>query len=171
MDPKRMNNADFITSIVLLVFGITVMAMSAAMPDLSEKGINPYTAPGVVPFFLGAVIALLAAILLVRSISRGGWNLAEASRSLPATLKSESFRRLIAVAALTLAYGAILVGRVDYRVSTALFVFAFIFVFEFRRGMETKALRRLIIAAVAESAAVTVCVVLVFQYLFLVDLP
>lgn len=171
MDERRMNNADFITSLVLIVFGVGVMAMSAAMPDLSEKGINPYTAPGVVPFLLGAIITGLAAVLLIRSILRKGWDMRDAARSFPSFVKGASFRRIMATAALTLVYGAVMVGRLNYIVSTVLFIFAFIFVFEYHRGMTGKELRKLLLVGAIEAGVTTAAVTLVFQYLFLVDLP
>ena len=60
MKESNMSRADFITSVVLIAFGSGVMTMSARMPRLEERGIDPFTAPGVVPFFLGAIITLLA---------------------------------------------------------------------------------------------------------------
>ncbi len=64
---------DFITSIVLIAFSISVIVMSYNMPRLERRGIDPFSAPGVVPGMVGAIILCLAIILFVRSVRRGGY--------------------------------------------------------------------------------------------------
>ena len=67
-----MTRRDFFTSLVLIVFGLTVVAESLRMPRFETLGINPYTVPGLVPGVLGGVIVLLGMVMLVRSSLVGG---------------------------------------------------------------------------------------------------
>jgi len=73
MNERDMHKADFITSVVLLTFSITVVWMSIEMPRLENRDINPLTVPGIVPGFLGVVIGIFSLILLERSIRHRGY--------------------------------------------------------------------------------------------------
>jgi hypothetical protein len=71
----RMPRADFITALVLLAFGAAMLWGSLAMPRFENRNIMPYSVPGIVPGILACVNLILAAVLLVRSMIRGGYRL------------------------------------------------------------------------------------------------
>ena len=64
---------DFITSIVLIAFSLSVIVFSYTMPRLERRGIDPFSAPGVVPGMIGIILLILALILFFRSVRHGGY--------------------------------------------------------------------------------------------------
>ena len=72
MADQKMSGKDFLTSIVLIVFSTTVIVMSITMPRLERRGIDPLSAPGVVPGLIGAVLLCLALILFFRQPTTTG---------------------------------------------------------------------------------------------------
>jgi hypothetical protein len=190
MTESQMNRADFLASAVLVAFGSGIMVLSARMPRLEQRGINPYTAPGVVPFLLGAIITLLAVVLLFRSISRRGWKI-DVRNGLSGALRDIQTRRLVLTLLMTLIYALVMIGRLDYTISTGLFIFAFILLFEWNGaenaessgkftpsgtvprgvGSAIKRNRKVILWAAVEAVIASGITAAVFHYLFLVKLP
>ena len=165
-----MPRADLITSIVLLAIGLGAAVESWHMPRLQNLGVSIYSAPGVVPFLLGMVIALLGLILLVRSVRNGGLALRPAAGQEP-TLASDGARRFAIATGLTLGYAVILVGRLPFWAATAIFVAAFILAFEWQAGLGGRILARRTAAIAAFSLAVGLGVSGLFEEIFLVRLP
>ena len=64
---------DFITSVVLIAFSLSVIVSAYTMPRLERRGIDPFSAPGVVPGMIGLILLCLALILFFRSVRRGGY--------------------------------------------------------------------------------------------------
>ncbi len=160
--------ADLWTGVVLMALGIAALIACLDMPRFEERQINPYTAPGLVPGMIAAVIALLGFFLTLRAARQG------MIRPTPSSLPragGTGARRLWLVLALTLAYAAGLVGRLPFWLATGLFVFAFVALLEWRQDrMPGERLRALAFAA-AYAAAVAAVVTWVFQEVFLVRLP
>lgn len=165
-----MAKLDFYTALVLIVFGTLVGVESLRMPRYEHLGVNPYTVPGLVPGLLGAVLVLFGLLLLIRSSREGGWRL-DGEGSVWAVLKSESARRALVTLALTLGYGALLVGLLPFGLATFLFVFVFIALFDWRKAapLGQKAVR--VGIALLHAALVAIIVTTVFERLFLVRLP
>lgn len=173
MRPHSLVRADLITAIILVCFGLGVVEEAWRMPRLAERQINPLTVPGLVPGLLGAVLAIMGAILLVRSVYAGRHRPAPAHPDAAATgpVSGDSWGRALLTGLMCFAYAAGLVGHVDFRAATALFVFAFVVVFEWAPG-DTPSLRaRKVGLAAVLAVLVAVAVALVFQELFLVRLP
>ena len=171
MNERQMHRADFLTGIVLLVFGVTVTVMSIQMPRLENKGINPYTVPGLVPGLLGVIIGVMSMILVVRSIINRGYELNVTRAGLRERLTEGTARRLLVTLILTLIYALLLIGRMPYTVATFLFTLAFVVLFEWRGEMSAAEKRKVAIIATIEAVVTALVVAGVFQYLFLVDLP
>jgi hypothetical protein len=163
--------ADFVAAIAWVAFGSAIVAGSLAMDRLERFGATVYTAPGLVPGILGALIVLLGGVLLVRSIRRGAvgalgqpWSPGAAGRAMLA-------RSALAVG-LTLLYTLALVGHgLPFWLVTAAFVFVFMLLFDLperrARGQAARGVMLAAIVAVATSATVT----LVFERVFLVRMP
>lgn len=138
------------------------------MDRLEKLNINPYTAPGLVPAALGAGIALLGLVLLLRSV-RGTH--APVDHARPGGDEFSVGRFFIALA-LCLAYGAGLVGRgVPFWLATFMFVFVSIAVLQWSERHERNERVRGLLVAAACGAGTAIAVTLVFQELFLVRLP
>ena len=165
--------ADLITAAILLCLGLFVVVHAWQMPRLEERQINPLTVPGIVPGLLGLVLIAMAAVLMIRSVRAGGHRArhqgANRSRELPDD--GGSWRRLTLTALLCLVYAGGMVGHVDFRIATALFVFAFVVVFEWEPDGDLRARLRKVGWAALQAALVALAVAVIFQELFLVRLP
>jgi hypothetical protein len=163
-----MVRADFLAGLVFVALGLAALVESLRMPRFEERAINPYTVPGLVPGALGAIILLLGAVLVLRSIRAGGWRVAGGDGS---WTQDPGLRRLLLAVGLCLAYAAGMVGHLPYWLATFLFVAGFVTLFEWplatNRGDRT---RRLVLAVVF-GGLVSAAVSFVFRDLFLVRLP
>jgi hypothetical protein len=165
-----MAKLDFYTSLLLITLGVVVVVESLRMPRYAHLGVNPYTVPGLVPGLLGAVLVFFGILLLVRSSREEGWR-PGGMGGVASALRSESARRALITLALTLGYGAILVGLLPFWLATFIFVFVFIALFDWRKAapLGQKALR--LGLALLQAALVAAIVTAVFERLFLVRLP
>jgi putative tricarboxylic transport membrane protein len=156
--------ADLVTAAVLFALGVAIIQQAWQMPRFVEQSGTGLTAPGIVPGFYGAMIALLSGVLGLRALRRGGW----AVRA-PRRAANGDARQLLTAAVLGVLYAGVLVGRVPFWLASALFVFAFTAAFEWHHGPARRARR------VAEAAAIALgtglVVTLVFEKLFLLRLP
>lgn len=171
MNEKDMPKADFITSIVLFVFSLTVVVMSINMPRLENREVNPLSVPGIVPGFLGVIIGIFALIMFVRSLRQKGYRLELSADKTRAFIIKDSSLRAVITIALTLVYAWGLIGRIPYVLATFLFVFAFISIFEYEKDNPPAQKRKKVLIAVVMAVLVAAIVSVVFRYLFLVSLP
>ena len=161
---------DFITSIVLISFSLSVIVSSYNMPRLERRGIDPFSAPGVVPGMIGCILLVLALILFIRSLRRGGYLLLGRHTGQEFVHRGAALRVLLTLI-LSLAYAIGLLGRIDYTIGTLLYIFAFIVLFELRWGQTPGRRLRVIGAALLQALIGSLLITLVFRNLFLVDLP
>ncbi len=140
MKESNMPKADFATSILLLVFSATIIILSIRMPSMEEVGANPYSAPGIVPSFLGTILFFLGIILLVRSIRKGGHQVNITRAKIRTFFKNESVIRILLTIFLSVIYAGGLLGNIPYILATFLYVMMFIMIFEypFDRKLETQ---------------------------------
>jgi putative tricarboxylic transport membrane protein len=156
--------ADLVTAAVLFALGVAIMQQAWQMPRFVEQSGTGLTAPGIVPGFYGAMLALLSGVLGLRAMRRGGW----AVRA-PRRAATGDGRQLLTAAVLGVLYAGVLVGRVPFWMAAALFVFAFTAAFEWDQGPERRA-RRVVEAALI-GLGTGLVVTLVFEKLFLLRLP
>jgi hypothetical protein len=171
MKDTTMPKADFVTSIVLMAFGAFIIITSLLMPDFVERGESPYSAPGLVSGLVGFAIFALALTLFIRSIVRKGYHLGITPGKLVAFAKEETSFRILITIAVSVIYGLVLLGRMHFVLSTGIYVFAFVMLFEYdiRKTFAAQWFRVLMGLVMAVLSAGTVYGV--FTYLFLVDLP
>ncbi|MDP2791184.1 MAG: tripartite tricarboxylate transporter TctB family protein, partial [Rectinemataceae bacterium] len=165
-----MVKADLITSILLVVFGIAIVAISAQMPTMADRNQSIYSAPGVVPGFIGVMLILLSLAMLFRSIRKKAIQEFRGGVIPKDVLAQESTRRILMTIALCAVY-SFLLGKIWFPLVTFVFIFAFILLFEYdwKAAFSTQT-RKVIVAAII-GLATTALVTLVFQKLFLVNLP
>ena len=157
-----MIRADLVTAIVLLALGLGAVAESWRMPRFADVNAEPWSAPGVVPGMLGAALAVMALILLMRSL---------AARRAPAEGGPDEggWGRVAAAVGICVVYAGGLVGRMPFWLATFVFVFGFVALFEMTEPGARW--RRVGVGALAVAAATSVVVPFVFQTVFLVRLP
>jgi hypothetical protein len=171
METRPLVRADLITGVVLLAFGLAALAESWGMPRLEERNINPWTAPGIVPGMLGVIIAVLGAVLALRSVAAGALQARAPSPDIDRAEDRKSLWRLTLCAALCFVYAILLVGRIPFSFATGLFVFSFIASFEWD-GADTNAARlRKLAAAIVIAVASALVISYSFEKLFVVRLP
>jgi hypothetical protein len=171
MEERNMPRADFITSIGLIAFGVAVLVISIQMPRFGEQGVNRFSVPGIVPGFLGSIVAVLGLVLFIRSIIRKGYKLGLDGAAVSRFFKAEMTKRFAVTILVSVAYGWGLIGRINYEIATAIYIFVFIVIFDvkWRQGIKTqwkKILIAFIIAVLVGGVVGTT-----FRRLFLVNLP
>jgi Tripartite tricarboxylate transporter TctB family len=159
--------ADLWSALAWIVLGAAIVAGSWRMDRLEHLGATVYTAPGLVPGILGAVIALLGMLLALRS--RAG--LVAAPRRAAAEAEEGGAGRVAVVLALCLGYAVGLVGHIPFWLGTFLFVTLFIGFFERPMRRERRQTVRGVAMAIVYGAATSAIVSLVFEKVFLVRLP
>jgi putative tricarboxylic transport membrane protein len=110
-------------------------------------------------------------ILAGRSVKAGGHRLGWTREKMKTVFSDPGIQRLQLTAVLTIVYAGILVGRIPYWLATALFIFIFILVFEWRSGMPPKQRSRIGLVAAILAVIVSAAVSYAFERLFLVTLP
>ncbi|MGE0715393.1 MAG: tripartite tricarboxylate transporter TctB family protein [Alphaproteobacteria bacterium] len=169
--PPPSPRTDLATAAVLLVFALAVIRMAVAMPTFTDRGGDPFTAPGIVPGFYGIVLAGLAIVLAVRSVLRGALGPGGgAERAAPGAAATSPIR-LAAAVFLSLAFSLGLIGSLPFWAAAALFVTAFVAIFEWNDTDSPGRRRRRLATAALLGIATGVAVTLVFEKLFLVRLP
>mgnify|MGYP001409747424 CR=1 FL=1 len=160
---------DLFTALGLIALGAGVLLESLRMPDLAHLGVNPYTVPGIVPGFLGAIIGILGFVMLSRSVI--GLRLGNEAQTTAAEGEPNSTPRLLLTLFLTVGYGAFLVDRMPFWLATFIFVLTFILLFEWRRGRSGRQLLANVGGALLQAALTAAAVTFLFERIFLVTLP
>jgi hypothetical protein len=157
--------ADFWSGIVLSAFGFIFAVESWRMPRLEERGIDPMTAPGIVPGLLGAALCVLGLVLALRKPSeeRPHIGLETIVGTGPGPIN------LAIALTLNIVYAIGMVGRLPFWLATALYLVIFMSIFGLRPGEPGAVKRAALILAIA--AAATLGIVYLFETLFYVRLP
>jgi len=131
-----------------ILVGGTIFYASWTMDRLANVGVQPYSAPGLLPGILGVFIAVLGVGMLFRRET--------------ATGEAIEWRRLVLPIALCLGFAAGMVGRgLPFWLAAWIFITVMICTLQ----------RRLAWQALVIGGAASVAISLVFQELFLIRLP
>ncbi|MFH2131153.1 MAG: tripartite tricarboxylate transporter TctB family protein [bacterium] len=171
MKDSNMPKADFVTSIFLICFGISIVVQSYFMPRFEEIEADPHSAPGIVPAILGVVIIVLSVIVLLKSVKKKGYHLEINTTSLSHFLGDKSTKRLLVTLFISIIYGLALVGNIHFVLASFIYVLSFIILFEYQPSVALTKQWKVVIFAFVQAALVSVIIGAVFRYLFLVDLP
>jgi len=166
-----MAKADFLTGLALISLSLYVMFESWQMPRLEHLKAHPLSVPGIVPAFIGMVLLLFGMVLVIRSVRRGGHRLGFTYEGLRRWFIKPGNQRLLLTAILSIGYAGILIGVLPYWLATGLFIFVFVVLFEWERGMNVAQWRRCIIPAALIASLSSAAITLVFERVFLVALP
>jgi hypothetical protein len=160
---------DLWTAAVFLVFGAAIVTLAWRMPTFVDQKGELYTAPGLVPGIYGTIIAILSCWLAVRSIRRGALSGSGPAREAPP--EGTSNTRLALAAVLCLAFCVGLIGRMPFWAAAAIFVAAFIVLFEWQSRQDWKLLAKRVATALLQGIVTGLLVSLVFEKIFYVRLP
>lgn len=166
-DKKPSPFADLISGGVWLALAIGIMIVSWTMDRLTHLQATIHTAPGLVPGLLGLAIAIMGALLILRSVRAG----ALAQAQIPAFSIRDHWRLLTALG-LCLAFAlGLLGGGLPFWLATAIFIAVFVFVFQFEDRKADGTLARGAAFAAIFGLICGGAIHYTFQDLFLVRLP
>ncbi|HUG61230.1 MAG TPA: tripartite tricarboxylate transporter TctB family protein [Methylomirabilota bacterium] len=166
MTDRRAASADLATGVVLFALSVAMIYGSWTMGRLEIRQIHPLTAPGLLPGLLGIALGLCSLALIGQAVRAR-------SRAIGAAgdVAAGSVRNLSIAAVLCLGYALGLVGRAPFWLATALFVFAFIFLFEWLDRGSSRQRLGILAWAMGIGLATGVIISYAFSELFLVRLP
>jgi hypothetical protein len=158
--------ADTVGGLVWLAFGVAVVYGSWTMDRLESLGINPVTAPGLLPGLLGLGLVAFGLILILRQQQ------SDAHPGDGSGAGGYDWRRLTLSWLFCVTFAGVFLGRgAPFWLLAAVFVFLHIFFLEDAdRVASTSASWRAAVAAVIALAA-AVLVTFLFQSVFLIRLP
>jgi len=171
MKESNMPRADFLMSVFFIAFGIIILVISLQMPRFESQGVNPYSVPGIVPGFLGGIIAFLGFVLLIRSIIRKGYQLNINKITVKNFFTDPSTKRLAITALVSIIYAIVMLGRINYEVATGIYILVFILLFEWEFKKKVVEQWKTLLFAVIIAAVTAAAVGATFRYVFLVNLP
>ena len=147
-----------------IVFGAAVLAGSWRMDRLESLHINPWSAPGLMPGVLGALMILFGAALGLRALRQ---------RTEQGEADAASAPRVILAIVLCFGYAAGLLGHgLPFWLTSAAFIFVAILSFRWLdRDAATPSLARLAASSAAIAIGAALAIGLLFEQVFLVRLP
>lgn len=159
--------ADLWGGIVWIAVGLVIFRGSWIMDRLPHFQIEFYTVPGLLPGILGLVIALMGVILLGRAIRAGALN-----ALMPRNFSFVDHWRLAFTLGWSVFYAAVVIaGSVPFWLSTAVYVAAFVIVFQYEERRASGQLPRGLAVAAVHGLLSGLIIHYVFEDLFLVRLP
>jgi len=134
MEKERLRRADFITSIILILFGLWLLYETFQMPMKDTYGGVEnvwYVSPALMPLIISIGIILLGIVLFIQSLKTGGAQkfingLKEKRKGI-----SESLIRFFIILLLLITYVYLFIPKVDFFLASMLFLFVFISGFYF----------------------------------------
>ena len=165
---RSTGRTDLIGAAGWIVFGVAVLAASWRMDRLASLSINPWSAPGLVPGLLGALMIMFGGALALRALARG------AAPAAAFALRAGEGKRIALALALCVGYAAGLLGKgLPFWLTSTIFLLAAILVFRVldQDAGERRPLRRFALSTAAIALGASVVIALLFQEVFLVRLP
>jgi len=134
MKKKELRKADFITSVLLLLFSFWVIMETLKMPMKDTFGGVQnvwYVSPALFPLIISIFIMVLGGILLIHSIKTGGAKYFLDNFSVRYKGLSEKNIRFIGILLALFSFVYLNIPRIDFFISVTLFLTYFISVFYF----------------------------------------
>ena len=134
MRKKELRKADFITSVLLLLFSLWIIVETLKMPMKDTFGGVQnvwYVSPALFPLIISIFIMVLGLILLIHSIQSGGAKYFLDNFSLRYKGLSEKNIRFIGILLALFSFVYLNIPRIDFFISVTLFLTYFISVFYF----------------------------------------
>jgi hypothetical protein len=137
MDQRKLRKKDFITSLILIAFGIFMLIYTATeipMKDSWGGVMNVwFVSPGLFPVCIGILIILMGTVLCRRAIKDGGARKFFEDLSRREKDTSGKTLRLLGILIVIVSYVYLFIPRVDYFLSTLFCLLVFISFFYFER--------------------------------------
>ena len=161
---------DLLGGVVWTALGCVITVLSWQMDRMTAQGGTLHTAPGLWPSIVGLSLAVLGGVLALRSWRRAervGWDAAA-----PDDTDYVPVPRFAIATAMFFVYALLLTGRgLPFWLGTAVFVTAFVVVFQLAQRKATHTVGRGFVVALACGVLTAAAVTLLFEQLFYVRLP
>ena len=157
---------ELVDAAIWAVLGSGILIASWRMDRLESLSINPWSAPGLTPGVVGALMLLLALALALQARRAAAADPAE-----PAP-PAGSVRRTFTAATLCVLFAGLTLGRgLPFVVEGAVFVFVFTAIFSWTAWREERRVARGIVQALVVAVLACVSIAWLFESVFLVRLP
>jgi len=170
-----MARADFITSLVLIVFGLGVVEESWRMPRFTEYGSSIWSAPGIVPGLIGLALTVMGIVLMSRARRALAAGQVSADPDGDETMTKDDRVRVGIAFGFCLLFAGVLVGRVPFMAAAFLFMLTFMLVFDIQANpgilSDRPRLAKRVAMSLAISAVAAFGIATIFQDVFFVRLP
>jgi Tripartite tricarboxylate transporter TctB family len=151
--------SDTIQGAFWIAVGGAIFYASWTMERLANLGVQPFSAPGLLPGILGIFIVLLGVAMLLRGGNSSGEQAIDG-------------RRILVPLAICLGFAAGLVGHgLPFWLAAWIFVAVMIWTLQYKERKARDELRRLAAVALSVGLGAGTVIALVFQELFLIRLP
>ncbi len=156
---------ELLSAAAWVALGTVIAVASWRMDRLDDRGINPWSAPGLTPGVVGALMIVLALVLALQS-GRSG---APPAESAPAP---GSLRRTLLAVVLCVGFAGVTLGHgLPFMIEGAAFVFAFTTLFSWSDWRDRGRVRRGLVQTLAIAVAASAFISWLFESVFLVRLP
>ncbi len=137
MDKFELRKKDFITSLILIGFGIFMIIYTFSYIPMKDSwgGVMNvwYVSPGLFPVCIGGLLVLMGIILCQRAIKDGGAERFFKDLFAPKKFLSDRTFRFLGILLVIITYVYLYIPRIDYFLSTLLTLMVFISFFYFER--------------------------------------
>jgi hypothetical protein len=133
MDKVEMRKKDFITSLILIAFGIFMILYTITVIPMKDSwgGVMNvwFVSPGLFPVWIGGLIIIMGIVLCNRAIKDGGAKKFFEDLSRREKESSGKMLRFLGILLVIVAYVYLYIPRIDYFLSTMLCLMVFISLF------------------------------------------
>ena len=159
-----MQRGDLLGAGVFAAAGAAILIASVRMDRLTERGIEVWSAPGLTPGGIGALMIVLALVL--------GWQALRAPASVPGDDDPGALRQGLLALVLCVLFAGITLGHgTPFVVEGAIFIFVFISLFSWREWRAAGRVARGLLQAAAVAVGASLFISWLFESVFLVRLP
>lgn len=138
MENTKLRRADFITSIILILFGLWMLITTVTTFPMKDSwgGVQNvwYVSPALFPLFTSLAIILLGIVLLLNAIKAGGAKTFFEETSRITWRLSENMLRFLAIVLVICTYVYLNIPRIDFFLSSMFCLFVFIAMYYLEHG-------------------------------------
>jgi hypothetical protein len=134
MPKEKLRKADIVTSICLIILGLSVLYGASRMPMTGTYGgvTNVwYVSPAVIPILIGSLIIIFSIGILIRSIRDGGHKgiIGYFSGKMKGMSRNTEVKRIFIIWAWSSVYIFVLLGRINFYLASSMFLGPFMLMF------------------------------------------
>jgi len=158
--------AELLTAAAWGAAGTTILVASWRMNRLDDRGISPWSAPGLTPGVVGALMIVLAGVLALQARHT------EAAAEPVPPQEAGALRRMLLALALCFGFAGIALGHgLPFVVEGAIFIFVFTTLFSLPVWRAERRIKRGLLQTLAIAVLASSFIAWLFESVFLVRLP